>query len=340
MSNIKKIEINALIAQAKYDEHKNIDPFPEIPCALLNSADIINYVEKAAILNPFLIDEEFLKPASCTIRIEGKYIYWESNENKIEGVLEKEGDSFVLKKNTIVFVSLESRLRLPHYIAARFNLQIKQVHRGILLGTGPLVDPGFNGDLFIPLHNLTSNDYEFKYHDPLIWMEFTKISNSKDFVENIGNQRKGKFFPFKITSSSLPPAQYLAKAAPHTPIVNSFSTLITEETKLFEEMKKTEEKANKVTDRMEKLQRSINIGVFITVAGLMGTFAAMVNLIYPDVREVRKDHYEKMKEIDNKSRMDSTEIGVIKMKLSKDSFMIETLRSEINELKQKKKNEN
>ena len=52
-------------------------------------------------------------------------------------------NSYVFPENSITFVQIESKIRLPNYIALRFNLRIQHVHRGLLLGTGPLVDPGF-----------------------------------------------------------------------------------------------------------------------------------------------------------------------------------------------------
>jgi hypothetical protein len=81
---------------------------------------------------------------------------------------------YELPANSITFVQIESKIRLPNYIALRFNLRITHVHRGLLLGTGPLVDPGFAGDLLIPLHNLTSEPYRIKAG--VIWIEFTKTS--------------------------------------------------------------------------------------------------------------------------------------------------------------------
>src|SRR5882724_11985172 len=99
MANLNIIKVSDEDADKKYEEFKNVDPFTNIPCALLNSADIINYVEKVALINPFCVSEESLKPASCSIRIEGKYIYWESKEKMVAGSLDKEDDFFILKRN-------------------------------------------------------------------------------------------------------------------------------------------------------------------------------------------------------------------------------------------------
>ncbi|TRL36303.1 hypothetical protein FM996_05085 [Methylosinus sporium] len=80
--------------------------------------------------------------------------------------------------NSIIFVETDLEFRLPDYIAIRFNLQIRHVHRGLLLGTGPLVDPGYWGKLCIPLHNLTNQDYLIPLEEGLIWVEFTKTTST------------------------------------------------------------------------------------------------------------------------------------------------------------------
>ena len=57
-----------------------------------------------------------------------------------------------------------------------FNLKITHIYKGILLGNGTIVDPGFKGRLSIPLHNLTSNEYVFSSGDEIISIEVTKMS--------------------------------------------------------------------------------------------------------------------------------------------------------------------
>lgn len=213
-------------AESLYRASRNSDPLPDIQSALLNSADIINYINEVGMIFPFETDKETVKAASIALKVGGEIIHFDNNGKPIKTILDERNQVYILQKNTIAYVSLQSKLRLPHYIAARFNLQITYVHRGLLLGTGPLVDPGFNGKILIPLHNLTNNDYEVKYGDTIIWMEFTKLSMSDDFKLNIGDEIKEKFFPFKKESIDLPAMKYLAKASPHQPIVSSVAKVI------------------------------------------------------------------------------------------------------------------
>ncbi|WP_407525995.1 hypothetical protein PDL71_04615 [Lacibacter sp. MH-610] len=223
-------KINSKLGEAlkQYQKYRNEDPYPTIQSALLNCDDIIKYIEKVKMVFPFTPDSTNMKPASIALNVKGAIIYFDENGKKKEINLAGPEDTFELKRNTIAFVSLSSSINLPHYIAARFNLQIEYVHRGIILGTGPLVDPGFNGELLIPLHNLTNNDYIIKFNEPIIWMEFTKLSMSSDFASKMGDDHSGNFFPFKKASSNLTPSQYLAKAAKNTPIVSSVSKLVIE----------------------------------------------------------------------------------------------------------------
>ena len=149
-------------AKARFNEYKSLDPFPDIPAALLNSADIYDYVRTTGIIYPF--DSEKLKSASYEASMGETCIRWNEKGNKETIPLLQEG-FFALKPNSIAFVTTQERFRLPDYMAVRFNLRISNVHRGLLLGTGPIVDPGFDGHLLIPLHNLTTKEYTFGYRN-------------------------------------------------------------------------------------------------------------------------------------------------------------------------------
>lgn len=179
-------------AKQRFESFGTNDPFPHIPSALLNARDIYHYARVTGVVHPFPHDDlallkKKLKPASFEIDFLGTVHYTDDNgvhqEEKIS-----QGKPFTLKKNTIAFVFVDTQFYLPNYIAIRFNLRIHLVHKGLLLGTGPLVDPGFSGQLLIPLHNLTFEDYVLIGGDGLIWVEFTKVSNSK--ADDIGNPKK------------------------------------------------------------------------------------------------------------------------------------------------------
>lgn len=152
------------------------DPYPDVEPALLNTRDILAYVATTGMLDPFDPDDSAsLKPATVALHLGGTFIWFDQDGVKRVKVL-SEGRLFELPSNSITYVTLREHLRLPDYMAARFNLRVDLVHKGFLLGTGPMVDPGFDGTLLVPLHNLTTNPYQVKVGTRLIWIEFTKLS--------------------------------------------------------------------------------------------------------------------------------------------------------------------
>jgi deoxycytidine triphosphate deaminase len=117
-------------------------------------------------------EPENLRPAAYTLRIGDDYIDSDGKKHK----LSEKDDTFVFQKNSIIFVSTKEELDLPFYIVARFNLRVNWVYAGILLGTGPQVDPGFSGQLSCPLYNLTSVDIMIKRGEDFATIDFEKTT--------------------------------------------------------------------------------------------------------------------------------------------------------------------
>ena len=202
---------------ANWSEHRyyNEDPFPDIQPALLNSADIKLYMDKGCLIEPGRFDDKRMKPASYEMRFLGELYDWEEKEGQLQQRCRKIcDDKFVtLPKNSISYLWTEEQLLLPEYIAARFNLRIRDVHKGLLLGTGPLIDPGFGGRILIPLHNLTDNDYILKGGDGIIWVEFTKVSKNDYWQPNDNNtERPSDLIAFPSEKIIDNPHSYLNKA--------------------------------------------------------------------------------------------------------------------------------
>ena len=208
-----------------FKKYKEIDPFESIPPALLNSADIYDYAVTTGMIDPFY--SENLKSGSYVVNIKGEVHSWKENKQKEITPLRTQGDRFTLERNSIAYLFLDTKFFLPDYIAMRFNLKIQHVHRGLLLGTGPLVDPGFAGQLFIPLHNLTTNPYTFRPGDGIIWAEFTKLSpirGRKQFSDLVA--RKGTYIPFPLGKMFMQPKDYIEQATLGNAVLSSIPDAI------------------------------------------------------------------------------------------------------------------
>lgn len=129
------------------------------------------------MIDPFDITN--VKGVTYTCHFSGKYYYWKGNENNPQKKTEADDSTLVLRPNSITYLEIEEEFRVPDYLIIRYNLQVNHVYKGLLLGTGPIVDPGFVGRLYIPLHNLTSNEYQIKKGAALITLEFTKVGRNR-----------------------------------------------------------------------------------------------------------------------------------------------------------------
>jgi deoxycytidine triphosphate deaminase len=253
-------------AEERYQHTRDRDPFPDVAPALLNSADVYDYVRATGMIWPF--DPDRLKAASYKVSIGNRFIYWDGDEQEHALELE-ERQKFHLEPNSIGFVTTKEVFRLPHYIAARFNLRISNVHRGILLGTGPLVDPGFVGRLLVPLHNLTANRYPFYEGDEFAWFEFTKVSPNYWDQEYMNRRREGRFrgeykeFPrIKLELSS---GEYLSKAWPG-PIPSSIPSAIAEYKRFAEDSRTAAVNAERTLRRIAWIA---TIGVIVGTLGVV-----------------------------------------------------------------------
>lgn len=256
-------------ARARADLYRQVDPFPEVKQALLSSAEITDYVRETAMLFPFYPDA--LKSASYQANIGGQLVYWNEDKNRVNGTIER-GTPCVVPKNSITFVQVEPTFRLPHYIALRFNLRITHVHRGLLLGTGPLVDPGFEGKLWVPLHNLTDEDYQIDTTKALIWIEFTKTTFNARRAE-WSCTRRGEFVPFPESKKNKDPDYYISRASGGNPIRSSIGGAL----------QKTSRDAQEAKDSAKKAKRTIRtFGIFaalalvVTLAGLTYQILSLV----------------------------------------------------------------
>ncbi|GKS70418.1 hypothetical protein W03_24220 [Nitrosomonas sp. PY1] len=221
-------------AKKRFLKFSSTDPFPvEIPPALLNSGDIEDYARITSMIFPF--DKNKLKSASYEIDFLGDVYYVNEETGKVEKETLAKGEPFTLRKNVIVFIFTKTKFFLPDYIAIRFNLKITHVHRGLLLGTGPLVDPGFAGQLLIPLHNLTSEDYILHGGDGLIWVEFTKLSPHIKWNSSARSGAEYRSFP--TNKQSLPAYEYFKKASSGRPASSSIPGEIANANKFIETTK-------------------------------------------------------------------------------------------------------
>jgi len=171
----------------KIHDSVNIDI---IPPGMLSSPQIQEYINAGLLIRipDGTMDRNCFKSATYDMRL-GNYAVRFDNGEKREIKLRDEEDknTLILLPNSLTFVTTHEEFNLPKDVIARFNLKGKFVHQGLLLGTGPIVDPEFQGKLLIPIHNFSNEKVRIKYLESLISVEFTKtlnVDNNKLYIKN------------------------------------------------------------------------------------------------------------------------------------------------------------
>lgn len=288
-------------AAARAAKFLNIDPFQSIPPSLLSSAEIHDYVRVTSLIHPF--SSTALRSSSYDAHIGGELIYWDSKGNRVSTEV-KRGSRCVLPANSLSFVQVEPYFRVPNYLSLHFSLRMQHMHRGLLLGTAPPIEPGFSGKLLLPLHNLTASDYDIDTTQPLISIEFTKTSFGAKPAES-GASPSRHFVAFPPTELNISPEVYLRKANAGNPIRSTIPA----------EIATAKRSAREAALLARTLAVGVSAGVVLAVLGLaiaLNGYAGQVQAMYQN------------SQVSN-ARMDAlvSEISAIGEKLSETSQAVE-----------------
>ena len=188
---------------------------------------------------------------------------------RVETEEDEKGTFFNVKQNSLVYIRLLQKLRMPYYMIGRHNLKISYVYQGLLLGTGPQVDPGFLGNLYIPLHNLTNKDVKIYKEESFVSIDFVRTSphifskgkpcTEKKFYE-LYQKEKALFDPKKRKREKL--ENYLGGKTPFS----SLGHLVPEMDKTKTEIENFKEK---ISGRIDKFYIGGVIIIILTLITLL-----------------------------------------------------------------------
>lgn len=292
-------------AQKSYQNWKAQDPYPDIPPALLNSADIKDYVRVTGMIYPF--HEKDVIGATYSVRLKGLCVHFEEDRegniipnafcigeddldlpNAKENELRYEAvEKLVLKPNSITYVTLEPVFQVPEYLALRFNLKISHVYKGILLGTGPIIDPGFQGRLSLPLHNLTSNEYVINLNDKVISLEVTKMSPTNQWWASYKvRSRWAAYTPTNIPAHRQID-EYLRSAlqkSSNKHVVSSISAATGKAERIANEAK---DNVNRITNMLHSIAVWGSLAIVVAIAALAANLLIPTYQLVKDVTDTQ-----------------------------------------------------
>jgi deoxycytidine triphosphate deaminase len=264
------------------------DPDPTITSGVLLSDRIQFYAEQVDLITPF--EALRLGPASYDLSVGNEC--WYAEHLRETGEAKRTlatGERIVLPPNSITFVSTRESLNMPFYLAARFNLKLRLLHEGLLLGAGPQIDPGFSGRLSCPLHNISSEKISLTAGEPFAVIEFHKTSRFAELeafpktttladVRRRGEQRllKGvKGYPcLTFPTQSLNREPIKRYVPPGRLVSSSVEGIATAQKMLRESVERTLEDFAK---RMRNVNTLAYIGVVAVALSIAAYFFAVVN---------------------------------------------------------------
>lgn len=191
------------ILKEKFGDNSYNDPENSfMDDGVLSTPQIEYYAKRYGIVENF--DEKCLKAAVYEMRLGDQAVRWNDKMELKFNMLEKAPDSgenllarfcaqtpgpryawplnistagLILPPNSLTFVTIFEKFNLTRDIIARFNLKSVFVHKGLLLGGGPIIDPGYHSGIVVPLHNFSNIPVELTWREPLLKVEFTRTMN-------------------------------------------------------------------------------------------------------------------------------------------------------------------
>lgn len=162
-----------------------IDPEPEVSGVL--SADRIRAYNAAVggIVHPF--EDSRVRTAGYELSLGPLFVR--------AGIVERltpQQPYLTVEPNSIVFVSVAEAITLPHWLAGQFDLRLMHIYAGVLLGSGPNVDPGFQGALSCPLHNISNQPLRLRLGDPFMKIIFLKATGAQDVAPRALEEAKAR----------------------------------------------------------------------------------------------------------------------------------------------------
>jgi dCTP deaminase len=134
--------------------------------------------DKRLVISQF--DSASVQPASYDLRI-GPLVYEPSKADKPYNMSANGGAYRLPPYGSVLLETLED-LKLPDKMLGRIALKSGFGRLGLIASTGPQIDPGFEGKLFVTLFNMTAAAHVLQYKDTFLTIEFHSLDEKPDEI--------------------------------------------------------------------------------------------------------------------------------------------------------------
>jgi len=284
--------------------------FPELDpkSAILSSEEIRNMISQGWLIVSSTFNARCLQSTSYDVRV-GK-----------KGIIGGEGSIIDLTKESLIIqpgsyaglLSLE-KIKLPNRVLAQIGSKRKPSYDGLILLTGAIVDPGYEGHLLFGLYNASTKKVVIPAQTKICNLTFTLLSKDQDpvlsdpnllvgdfpsdFVNNMANM---EVMPWADISDEVKHIQKLAKdilelrqkyedvTEPIKLLTTNVSTVSSDVGRLTQELKGLGEKVDKLDDATKENARQL--GEAIQGVRLLTSQVG-------DVKKMSEDHHQRITDI-------------------------------------------
>jgi len=139
---------------------------------LMSDNEIKEAVKKGEIIIKEF-DEHQINPASYDARL-GKQIF---KTKKEEGLIDSSKKGIIIIEiGEFVLLSTCENFTLPNNIAGQIGLRSHYARKGLILLSGPQIDPGFRGILTLGVYNVGPKIVAIPFLEPFCTIEFHKLN--------------------------------------------------------------------------------------------------------------------------------------------------------------------
>ena|SRR5579862_5834306 len=130
--------------------------------------------DREIILDPF--EDARIEPASYDARI-GNWAFASSSKDKVNL---KEKGLIVIEPGEFAVLETRERIELDNKTVAQIGLRSEYARRGLLMLSGPQIDPGWIGILVVRVINLSPKPIALPYEAPFLTFQFFRLSHDVD----------------------------------------------------------------------------------------------------------------------------------------------------------------
>ncbi len=166
-----------------HERNRWVTPSEDVGSSGILLADrIFFYVHAARLIDPSDFQLDGLRPASYDVHV-GDHYYVEDKRYNLE-----DKGKFEIPSNGLAYIATKERFNIPYYIVAKYSLTVTQVYRGLLIDNGLQIDPGFCGQIHVPVHNFTDQPRSIIRGEPFLSMDFTMTTALPSNLSQISSE--------------------------------------------------------------------------------------------------------------------------------------------------------